>query len=179
MSAVTWDDRLAAAHAAYPASHQALLRGVDTARVVNGEELLIRLMRDVIATDNVEVRRGQRAEPDAEDGRRLLEDLRGLSYTTEAFHTAFRTLAGTRSLSQLVHRTGLSRTTIHRLLAGPDAGGKAPTPSEMEAVAEGFGHKPVYFAEYRVAMFVALVAEKLAENPDQSYALVRRLGLAR
>jgi transcriptional regulator with XRE-family HTH domain len=169
-----WETRIAAAHAAYPTTAGGIDRDV-TSRVVNGEEIMTRLLRDLIAVDNVESRRGDRAVPDAEEGRRLLSDLRGEDYTVLPFPNALRALAGTKTVTQLCRITNLSRGNMARILNSQ----KAPTVDEIQAIAAAFGKRPTYFAEYRTALFAALVYHQLEANPDRSAVLAHQLRLTR
>jgi len=169
-----WTERLRRAHASFPATATEITRDA-TARIVNGEEVLSRVLRDILAVDNVAVRRGDRPLPDVDEGRRLLHELRGQDYTNEPFHVAFRILAGTRSLTNLERRTGMSRATLSRLLNNR----KPPRPDEIEAVAAAFSKRPTYFAEYRTSMFAALVWDHLSSDPDRSAVLAHQLGLGR
>lgn len=156
----------------------------ETRTIVAGEELLPRLLRDLLAVDNVEPRRGHRAATkgravtvdglDADQGRRLLDQLRGQDFTTLPFAEAFRCLAGDRGLTNLARRTGLSRSNLSRLLNG-----KPPKPEEMEAVAAAFGKRAIYFAEYRETAILRWAAERLAADPDRSAVLAHQLGLGR
>lgn len=167
-----WEQRIQNAHSTYPSTSSGLTRD-DTRRVVDGEEVIARLLRDVLSIDNVEVRRGQRPRLDPDEGRRLLNGLRGQDYTVEPFHVALRALAGTRSLQNLGRRTGLSKANLSRLLSNQ----KEPRAEEMEAVAAAFDKRPTYFAEYRTILFADMVRERLASDPDHSAALVHRYGL--
>lgn len=171
-----WPARLQRAHAAYPSAAQPI-GGDATARIVNGEEVLARILRDVLAVDNVTVRRGQRPDPDVDDGRQLLLELRGLDYTVDPFHIALRALAAGRSLENLRRRTGLSRATLSRLMNTSKP--KPPRVDEMEAVAAGFGKRPVYFAEYRSAVLAAIVQQHFTQDPDRSAVVTYQLGLGR
>lgn len=169
-----WADRLRRAHAAYPASATRITRD-STTLIVHGEEVLSRVLRDILAVDNVAVRRGERPIPDVDDGRRLLRDLRGQDYTNEPFHVAFKTLAGPRSLENLSRRTGMSRANLSRLLNNR----KPPRVDEIESIAAAFSKRPTYFAEYRTSMFAALVWEHLASDPDRSAVLAHQFGIGR
>lgn len=175
MSAVdVWEDRLQQAHASYPAA-TVPVTAVDMARVVNGEEILVRLLRNVLAVDNVAVRRGQRDIVDVEEGRQLLAELRGQDYTVEPFHDALRALNGPRSLENLKRRTGMSKANLSRLMTAQ----KTPRVDEMETVAAAFGKRPMYFAEYRAATFAAIVQAQLTADPDRSAALAHHFGIGR
>lgn len=146
-----------------------------TRAVVDGEEVLPRLLRDLLSIDNVPVRRGQRPRLDVDEGRQLLNDIRGLDYTIEPFHIALRTLVGDRSLTNVARRTGLSKPNLSRLMNRQ----KEPSIAELEACAIGFGKRPVYFAEYRTLAFMEVVRQHLAADPDRSAALAHVYGLGR
>lgn len=133
-----------------------------------------RAIRETIRVDGTPTRRGARPLLDADDGMARFRQLFGEDYTTLDFAEAFRILAGARSLTALARRTGLSRSQVHRLLAG-----SAPTGREMEMVAQAFGKLPVYFVEYRIGLVCAAMAEHLARAPETSVGLVRQLGLAK
>lgn len=166
-----WEGRIQQTQDRYPETRHPLTRDT-TRRVVAGEEVIARILRDVLSIDNVEVRRGQRPRLDPDEGRRLLHDIQGQDYTVEPFHVAFRALAGTRSLENLRRQTGLSRANLGRLMNQ-----KPPRKIEMEIIAESFGKRASYFAEYRALMFAELVRQHLANDPDRSAALAHRYGV--
>lgn len=174
MTTLEGDERYARVADAYP-SAMLDLTSADTTRVVEGEEFIARLLRDTLSIDNVEVRRGQRPRLDADQGRQLLNDLRGLDYTVDPFHIALRVLIGPRSLANTARRTGLSKPNLSRLLNRQ----KTPSRPELEACATGFGKQPFYFAEYRTIAFMELVRDTLAADPDRSAALAHQYGLGR
>lgn len=71
--------------------------------------------------------------------------------------------------------SGLSKANLSRLINRR----KTPRLADMEAVATGFGKKPMYFAEYRAAFFAELVRDRLHADPDRSAVLAHQLGLSR
>ena len=172
--AAVWEHRIRNVQQTYP-TVTSDLTSADTRRVVNGEELLSRLLRAVLAVDNVMVRRGQRPDPDVDEGRRLLAELRGQDFTVSAFPVAFRILAGDRSLENLARRTNMSRSNLCRLLNGT----KTPRVDEIVTIAEAFNKRPTFFAEYRTMVISAIVAERLAADPDRSAVIAHQIGLGR
>ncbi len=169
-----WEARIQRAHAAYP-STAVNITGETTALVVNGDEIIVHLLRNVLAIDHVQVRRGNRPDVDPDEGRARLRQLRGQDFTTDAFPHAFRGLIAGRSLENIRRRTGMSKANLSRLLNGV----KAPRFDEMETIAAAFEKNPMYFAEYRAATISALVLAYLAADPDGSALLAHQMGLGR
>lgn len=138
-------------------------------------ELLGSILHDIINIDLIlesgTVRRGSRPPLEYIEGMAKLRQLRGEDFSTQPFMDAFRELVAQRSIRHVSRLTGLSKTTIHRLLQGEIA----PSGEEMEKVAAGFFKKGSYFKEYRTAIVCALTARLLDDNPERSIAVVRRL----
>lgn len=160
-----WNDTIAAVAVQAP---QALTG--DWLRADN-EDVIWRLVLDVVRVAQPNSRRGQRPMPTPGEVKAAFRGIQGLEYTTEAFAAAFATLTGSRSFSQLAHRTGLDRTKLWRLKRGQDE----PTPAEMEAIAAAFGKDARYFHEYRCHLVCAAVAQALRSDPDRSAAVASRI----
>lgn len=184
----TFDQTVARVHAQYPSTNEhrdwwyerlagpAWRARPDRVTDVDVDfQLLGAILHDVLNVDLIlesgTVRRGSRPPLDYIEGMAKLRQLRGHDFTTRPFAAAFRELAGVRSIRHLARLTGLSSTTVSRLIHGEIA----PTGEEMEKVAKGFLKHGSYFHEYRIAIVCALTARLLDDNPERSIAVVRKL----
>lgn len=123
-------------------------------------------------------RRGTRAELDYAtfiERLRALAAMRRGEFSTLPFHEAFALLADGRSVRHLATKTGMPRTSVHRLLSGEHD----PAAEEMERVARAFDVSPMFFVEYRTAAVLATMAEHLLRSPEATVGLVHQLGLDR
>lgn len=168
----TWEQTVSRVHAQFPSTTE--YRDWWYERLAS-MELLGSFLHDIINIDLIlesgTVRRGSRPPLEYLEGMARLRQLRGEDFTIQPFNDAFRELAGKRSIRNIVRLTGLSKTTVHRLLSGVIA----PTGEEMEKVAGGFFKKASYFKEYRTAIVCALTARLLDDEPERSIVMVRKL----
>lgn len=114
-------------------------------------------------------RRGIRPMPDAATTRNVLDDVTGNGYCMDPFPTAFDQLAGRHSLAGVEARTGVNKFTVRRLRNGT----RQPTLADMEAIAKGYHRTPFFFAEYRRAVLLSLLAANI--TPEQSANLIDRI----
>ena len=143
----------------------------------NNIELLGRILQDVLKVDVAPTGRPgprpsldrRKAEPELE--RMLGKDPTAHPYTTLPFAEAFRLLVGKRSIRNLEHKLGVSKSHLHRWLSGS----VKPSIDQMERIADVFGKQPSYFAEYRAERIVGIVGEQLAGDPDVSIRIYERI----
>lgn len=176
--AINWPERLDLIRAFVPAS---------TAEIDLGDtEVFARVVRDILKAQQHASRpeaerssAGRRPRVAVESGMAGWRELMGRSFSELPFCEAFRVLACDRSngkphsLSMIAHKVGMNRSRVHRLLEGQ----ASPTPRDLEMIAEGYGKKPSYFHEYRVAVIVGFMVQRMDSDPAISTSLYE--GLAR
>jgi transcriptional regulator with XRE-family HTH domain len=146
----------------------------------NNIELLGRILQDILKVDVAPTGRpGPRpsldrttAEPELE--RLLGKDPSAHPYTILPFPEAFRLLVKGRSIRHLENKLGVSKSQLHRWLAGA----VVPTSDQMERVAMVFEKHPSYFPEYRAARIAGIVGDQLANDPDASIRIYERISQA-
>jgi len=172
-----WTAILARVEEAHP-----LTRSPQWDRLLDNSDVMAAIIRDLIVIDRQPARRGARPLPEYEEGRRRLHALFGEDHSTHPFPEAFRALTRNQSRTQIARRTGITRTRVHRLLAGERLGDSAatvePTLDELIAVATAYGREPEHFVEYRTRLITAIVAHHLDQHPERSSLLVQQLAAA-
>lgn len=134
--------------------------------------LLARMLRDILKLDVAEPGRpGPRPAIDYDIGMKKLRQLLGDDFSISPFHQAFTILIGTRSMSSIANRTGLSRSQVHRLRRGD----VVPTREEMAKVAEAFDKHPSDFVEYRADVVVGALREKMLGSPESTIGFHRKV----
>lgn len=146
----------------------------------NDIELLGRVLRDILKVDVVSTGRpGPRPNLDRTKGEPELARLLGKDpgarpYAMLPFAEAFRLLVGKRSIRSLQAKLGVSKSHLHRLLAGS----VQPTQEQMELIARVFDKHPSYFVEYRVNRIARAIQEQLGGEPDVSIRVYERISQA-
>lgn len=135
-------------------------------------DLFGRLVKDILKLDQAQPGRpGPRPALDYEQGVARLKQYMGTDYAVEQFRDAFRYLANGRSIRALARKTGLSKNHVHRLTTGeiePDA-------YAMTQIAKAFDKSPSYFVEWRAMWVANAIVNRLADHPESSIALYRKL----
>lgn len=172
-----WTAILDRVEADYP-----ITRAPQWARLLDNSDVMADIIRDLIVIDRQPARRGARPLPEYEEGRRRLQALFGEDFSIHPFDVAFSALSCGHSRTQIARRTGITRTRVHRLLAGERidlATGERwtvePTLEEMTAIAAAYGRRPEHFREYRTRLITALVAHHLEAHPERSSLLCQQL----
>lgn len=172
-----WSAILARVEEAHP-----LTRSPQWDRLLDNSDVMAAIIRDLIVIDRQPARRGARPLPGYDEGRRRLQALFGEDFSTLPFPDAFRALTRSQSRTQIARRTGITRTRVHRLLAGEREGDVAhavePTLEEISAIAVAYNRRPEHFREYRTRLITALVAHHLDAHPERSSLLVQQLAAA-
>ncbi|MBP7629497.1 MAG: helix-turn-helix transcriptional regulator [Acidimicrobiales bacterium] len=135
------------------------------------EDVLGAIIADIIKVEDSTHGRGVRTIPSERVALARLQDLRNGGFTTQPFALAMRHITAGRSLRGISAKTGISRSQAHRLLTGACS----PTVPEMKAIAEAYGRNPWYFAEWRVQMITAAISDYLAEQPEHTIHLTKRM----
>lgn len=170
--AVDWSERLNLIRAFIPTG----AFDVD----LSDTETFARIVRDVLKVQQHASRpeaerssAGRRPRVAVESGMAGWRELMGQSFSELPFRGAFRVLASDRSdgkphsLTMIARKTNISRSRVHRLLGGQET----PTPRDLEMIAAGYGRKPSYFHEYRVAVIVGYMVQRMDSDPAISTSL--------
>lgn len=135
-------------------------------------DLFTAILRDVLKVDQDSGGRpGPRPVLPHADAVRSYRRLMGDDFSTLPFAETFGLLIGTRSVRAVAHKTGLSRSQVHRLRRGE----ADPDLFEMEQVARGFGKQPSYFLEYRTAYIAGALLSRMEGLPESTIDMYRRL----
>lgn len=171
----SWEERLRHVQRQYPSTERGTWASAleDYALMGNLVRMLIQVGAETPTTIGVP---GPRPMPAIKEGMDQLRALMGMHYTCMPFNVALRFLVLDRqwTLSTLAERSGVSRSQLHRLMAGA----VKPSGGEIEAVARALGKPPEWFAEYRVAAVCALFSDWLTAAPDASAAILRQIRMA-
>lgn len=135
-------------------------------------DLFARLVKDILKLDQAQPGRpGPRPALDYEQGVARLRQYMGQDYSLDVFPRTLKDLANGSSIRAIARKTGLSKNHVHRLMTGdlePDA-------YAMSCVADAYGKHPSYFVEYRALWVANAIVNRLADNPESSIALYRKL----
>lgn len=135
------------------------------------EDILAGILRDIIKADEAPTQPGVRVMPAQAIGEARLNELRSGGCSLAPFPVALRHLIAGRSQRHAATKAGISRPMLQRFLSGRER----PTVGEMAQIAEAFGKRPWYFAEWRIATITQAVADHFSTNPEQSIPLAKRL----
>lgn len=169
---VNWDERRALVNDRFPSTAERNwpeLAGDDT----NFE----RVLQDILKFDQAEKgRSGPRPNLDWDKGIRSWKQITGQDYTGLPFPQAFRAVARdtsgrAHSLTTIAHKTGISRSRVHRLINGQEE----PDLQSIALVANAYGKKPAFFAEYRAEIIARRLIAVLAANPEYSVSVYRKV----
>lgn len=140
---------------------------------LSNPHLLAGIVQDVVKVSTPQTR-GTRTMPEAEQAAAIVADLRG-EWSVKAFPESFKELCGKQSAAGVAARTGIDRTKVIRFRKPTGHPMRAePTLAELVAIADGYRISPMYFAEYRLGVLVAMVASTI--TPEQTAAYLHRLG---
>lgn len=163
-----WDKRVEMIRGQFPNSTDMQWKKVFD----QNEDIFARIMRDILKVDQaVPGRPGPRPALEYDQGMETLKRLMGQDFCTAPFTEAFSLIAGGRSISHIANKVGLSRSHCYRLMKGD----VTPTIGDLQAVAEGFGKHPSFFAEYRAAFVIAHLEAKLMQAPESTIDFYRRI----
>ena len=168
---VPWDERARMIRRRFPST-----AALDWKRAFDADpELFGRLVRDMLKINaGAPGRPGPRPALSEEDAARRYRQLTGQDYTFLPFPEAFGHLRAGRSIRHLARKVGLDRNQVFRLLNGS----VEPAAYDMEQVARAFSLDPSYFVEWRMLAITAALAGRMAEAPEATVGLYRRLKAA-
>lgn len=171
---VNWQDRRVLIGTEFP-----IIVDPDLEDILSDDLAFERLMRDILKKDQAEEGRdGPRPNLDWDKGIQSWRELTGQDFTGLPFHQAFRVLAHSsngkpHTIRQIANKTGVTKTRVHRLLAGTEE----PDPEVIRSVAYAYGKKPQFFAEYRCQVIIDHLRTILEQNPEYSANVYRKVGL--
>lgn len=167
-----WEDRLVVIRDHFPSTND---HDLDWAQAFSADwpDLMGRVVKDLlkISMKGGKGRSGPRKAPDYDAGMQELRELFGLDYSTLEFDESLRALAFDETPEDVAERTGLELKQIKLLLDGKER----PSLWEMMRIAEAYGKRPGYFADYRTLFIASAIAEELDRNPEWSMAIYQRM----
>lgn len=165
-SPIDWDAAVASATERYP-----VLAHADFDVYLSHPGLLGEILRDLLRHEHADGVSRNRVTPEVEDGLAQLQMFMGDGYSTDPFPKALAVCTRNASERAIAHRTGISKSQMHRLAAGT----VQPTLFELEAIAKAWKRPPEWFAAYRAIVLVQMVQAELERHPERSAALIRRI----
>lgn len=176
---VNWTARLAMIKHHFPT-----VGDVDWSNALRDNEIFARVVRDILKaqqhlslSDDEQSVAGRKPNIELEEGMIGWRELMGRSYSEYPFTQSFRLLTTDRStgkqhsLTMIARKTGISRSRVHRLINGQEI----PDLRDMEMIAAGYKRKPSFFTEYRTAVIIGYLAERLEVDPDIGISLYETL----
>lgn len=169
---VVWDDRRVIVNEHFPSTAEK-----DWPELAGDDEAFERMLQDILKVDQAETgRSGPRPNLDWDKGIRSWRQITGQDYTGLPFHQAFRAVARDRSgrvhsMTTIANKTGISRSRVHRLINGAEE----PDLQAIALVAQAYGKKPSFFAEHRAEIIARRVIAVLAQNPEYSVSVYRKV----
>lgn len=169
---VNWDERRPLIAEQFPSTEE------QNWPEITGDDIAFeRVIQDILKYDQREQGRdGPRPNLDWDKGIRSWRQITGQDYTGLPFHQAFRAVARDRagrahSLTTIARKTGISRTRVHLLINGQ----QEPDLQSIALVAQAYGKKPSFFAEYRAEIIARRLVAVLAANPEYSVSVYRKV----
>ena len=124
-----------------------------------------RILGDIFKADMAEPGRpGKRPAVDPKIAAEKYRRFSGDDYSTLPFAQALAALKGTKSVRHFARNTGLTKSTLDRILRGE----KEADLEMIIDVAKNLGKHPSYFVEYRVGYVTAVVSHYLEWAPEAS-----------
>lgn len=147
-----WDKKLYKIREAYPE-----VRSIDWAELIRGEPEIFRSITGDVAKSTI-----PKKKVDHSSAAQSFAQLTNTDYSELCFVDALNVLWGGRSISDMVHKTKISKEIIYHMKRGT----RTPTFSEMEQIARSFGKDPSYFLEYRIGKILASIDLYLQRSPE-------------
>jgi DNA-binding phage protein len=169
---VNWDERRSLIIKHFPATDEQ-----NWPELTGADSSFERVLQDILKYDQREQGRdGPRPNLDWEKGIRSWRQITGQDYTGLPFPQAFRAVARDRSgrphsMTTIARNTGISRSRVHRLINGQEE----PDLQSIALVASAYGKKPSFFAEYRAEIIARRLIAILADNPEYSVSVYRKV----
>lgn len=156
---VAWSERVQMIEEEFPS-----VRELDWGSALENEDLLARILKDVLKIDQIDPTRTRGARPalDVDKGMQTWNEIMGRQFCSLPFDQAFSVLTRDESIRAVAEKTHMAKSLVHRLLKGEER----PSVDQMRAVAEAYGKKPSFFLEYRAEYCLAAVMSRFAEEPE-------------
>lgn len=164
---VPWEDRLKLIDDEFPG-----VLDVDLNMFLRDPNLFARVMKDILKVDQIEPgRAGPRPNLDYDRGLQTWKEMTGQDHTHEPFPVALKGLAAGDSFTTIARKTFISRSRVYKLWQGLIH----PKAADLRVIAEAYGKKPAFFAEYRNEFILASIAARLATDPEMAIVLYLKL----
>lgn len=147
-----WDKKIHQIRETYPD-----VRNIDWAKLLQSEPAIFRSIAGDVAKSTINKKdKGNSATAQS------LAQLTNTDYSEVSFVDALNALWGTRSISDMVHKTKISKEIIYHMKRGT----RHPSFEEMEQIARSFGKDPSFFLEYRIGRVLAAIDSYLRRSPE-------------
>lgn len=156
---VPWEERAKMIEEEFPS-----VKELDWFTALEDEDLLARILKDVLKIDQIDPSRTRGARPalDVDKGMQTWNEIMGRQFCELPFSQAFTLLTRNDSVRTVAEKTHMAKSLVHRLLKGEER----PSVDQMRAVAEAYGKKPSFFLEYRAEYCLAAVMSRFAKEPE-------------
>ena len=164
---VPWEERLRLIEDEFPG-----ILKLDFNVVLRDNDVFARVLKDILKVDQIEPgRAGPRPNLDYERGMQTWKEMTGQDYTDEPFYLAFQRLSEGDSFTVIARKTFISRSRVYKLWQGFNA----PTVDDLRTIADAYGKKPAFFAEYRAEYILAAIAARLTRETEMTIPLYLKL----
>lgn len=164
---VPWDERLKLIEDEFPGALKA-----DFNVLLRDNDVFARVLKDILKVDQIEPgRAGPRPNLDYQRGMQTWREMTGQDFSERPFIEAFRLLARDDSFAVVARKALLSKPRVYRLWHGLIP----PTVEDLRYIADAYGKKPAFFAEYRSEFILAAIAARLTIESEVTIALYRKL----
>lgn len=165
---VPWDERVKLIEEEFPS-----VRELDWFAALADEDMLVRILRDILKIDQVDPGRGKGQRPalDYARGMQTWNEIMGRQFCSLPFHEAFKLLTREDSIRTIAEKTLMAKSLVHRLLHGDER----PTVDHIRQVASAYGKKPGFFLEYRSEYIMAAIMSRLVDDPELVDAVFTKL----
>ncbi|QBQ74856.1 hypothetical protein [Caudovirales GX15bay] len=164
---IPWMQRLRLIEEEFPGAVE-----MDANVMLRDGDVLARVIRDILKVDQIEPgRAGPRPNLDVDRGMQTWREMTGQDFSERPFPQAFQSLTNGQSFTGIARRIGQGRTRTYELWNGITP----PTVDDMRIIANAYGKKPAYFAEYRAEFVLAHIAARLATETEMTIAIYTRL----
>ena len=147
-----WDKKIHQIRETYPD-----VRNIDWGEILRTEPEIFRPVAGDVAKSTV-----SKKDKGIKSAAQSLAQLTNSDYSEVAFVDALNALWGDRSISDMVHKTKISKEIIYHMKRGT----RHPSFQEMEQIAKSFGKDPSFFLEYRIGKVLAAIDSYLRRSPE-------------
>lgn len=164
---VPWDQRLRLIEQEFPGALH-----TDFNVVLRDNDIFARVLKDILKVDQIEPgRAGPRPNLDYERGIQTWREMTGQDFSDQPFHEAFQQISRGDSFTIIARKTHISRSRVYKLWQG----WIGPTVDDLRTVADAYGKKPAFFAEYRAEYILAAITARLTKETEMTIPLYLKL----